>query len=97
MSIYQKALSSAKVRSALDARGAGYLARVKAQAIASGRPNLAAKVRVERGVRPGTKAKYGLKRPYFRVVAYLTDEERMADNRMAKATPRQIFRMANRG
>ena len=89
------ALASATVRSALRARANRALPRVKRTAYEAGATNLGDELRVEEGTRPGTKAEGGVRRPYARVVAELTDEQARADSR-ATLTRLQIIRRGSR-
>lgn len=93
----QKALDAATVRAALDDRARRFLAAAQREAHAAGRHNLARRMELDPGVRPGVKARRGLKRPYTRIIAHLTEGELIDDARTAKATPSQILRRAARG
>ena len=63
-------------------------------ALKAGRPNFADAMRVVVGVRPGAKARGGLKRPYARIISTITPEQHAADNRTAKLSRTQILRRA---
>ena len=71
-----------------DADDARYLA------LKAGRTNFADGLRVVVGVRPGAKARGGLKRPYARIISTITPEQHAADNRTAKLSRTQILRRA---
>lgn len=92
---YEQVLQSPSVAAALNARGRLVLPRAQRGAADAGRVRMARALRVERGVRPGVKSPLGIKRPYVRVVADLTEDDRKADSR-AKVTPRQVLRKAAR-
>lgn len=90
------ALESSSVRARVDARAEAVLARAQRLALAAGAYEMAKELRIVRGVRPGSKSPTGIERPYSRVVAELSPEQRAADAG-AKLTHRQIMRRAFRG
>lgn len=92
----EQIMQSRKVQAALERRASSILPRAKAIAISAGAEALAGTMKIERGTRPGTKARGGLKRPYVRVTAELTPEVKKAD-RGAKLTAKQITRRAASG
>lgn len=91
-----KALQADKVTNALEARAARVLPRARALAYQAGARQFAQQLHIVSGTRPGLGAVDGLKRPYARVSAALTDEQVKAD-RGAKLTRRQILRRAGHG
>lgn len=84
-------LASPRVRAALAARAARALPRTKAIAIQAGASAFAEELHVEEGIRPGAQAEQGLKRPYARIAATVTPEDKRAD-RGQKLSRRQILR-----
>lgn len=84
-----------RVQAALRAKAERILPRAQREAAAAGAVEFGRALHVTEGVRPGTKAQGGLKRPYARVEADITDEMRAADIR-AKLTRRQILRRSAR-
>jgi hypothetical protein len=86
-----KLLRSPTVTAALDARARRALPRSRAIAFSVGANEFASELHVESGVRPGAKAEDGLQRPYVRVTATLTPEQRKKDGR-TRLTRRQILR-----
>lgn len=66
--VVQDASQSPAVRRALRSRATQVAARAKANASRQGLRQLSADIRVEEGIRPGTKAQ-GFRRPYARVIA----------------------------
>lgn len=94
--IAARALESPAVREALRRRAERLLPRAQRLAYTAGANTFAKSLRVEEGVRPGTKAKGGLQRPFARIVGDSSEEVRIADAG-AKLTRRQILRRAARG
>lgn len=88
-------IQTTTVQQVLARRAALVLPRAQREAAKAGRTQLAKALRVETGVRPGSKAG-GFKRPYARVIADYPEEARKADAG-AKLTPRVILRRASRG
>lgn len=95
-----KGLSTAKlnellrepgVRSELRKKANRVLPRTKAVAYQAGAGEFAKALRVSDGVRPGAKARGGLKRSYARIGATMTDEMKRKDAR-ARMTRRMILR-----
>ncbi|WNM27551.1 hypothetical protein RN607_00695 [Demequina capsici] len=84
-------LQAQAVRSALEARARRVLPRTRAIAYEVGASEFAGELHVEQGTRPGAKADGGLKRPYARIIAELTPEQRKKDGR-TRLTRRQILR-----
>lgn len=95
-SVLQQALDTPAVREALEARARRLLPRAQQLAAAQGALAFGRALELRTGVRPGKKSRGGLKRPYARVQATLTDELKAADH-AAKMTRRQILRRAARG
>lgn len=93
---YQQVLESSAVRNALNARARLVLPRAQREAANGGRTQLAKRLRVESGVRPGAKAVDGIRRPYARVTADYPEDARKADSG-ARLTARAILRRASRG
>lgn len=88
-------VQSPTVRRQLRARASLILPRAQREAAKSGNLNLTRELRIEEGVRPGTKAE-GFARPYARVIAYLDEDQRKVDRRTSRLTPRAILRRAGR-
>jgi|GEM_PF-1011096 len=84
-------LQSPNVRAALVARARRSLPRTRALALSVGAEQFARELHIETGTRPGTKADQGLRRPYARITATLTTEQRKRDGR-TRMTRRQILR-----
>jgi hypothetical protein len=91
----EHAMNQPAVRAGLDAKARRMLPRGQRLAAAAGATELAKALRLERGVRPGTKAVNGIRRPYTRLTADLTDEMKARDAR-ARLTRRQILWRASR-
>jgi len=83
------------VRAALKAKAARMLPRAQREAYKAGARQFAGELRLAEGVRTGTKATQGMRRPYARIEARLTDDQRAADG-SATQTRRQILRRASR-
>lgn len=83
------------VRAALRAKAARMLPRAQREALKAGAREFAGQLHVTSGVRPGTKATQGLRRPYARVEARMSDDQRAADS-AATQTRQQILRRAAR-
>lgn len=90
----EEVAASDQVRRALRARAALVLPRAQREAAQAGRLELAKRLRIEEGTRPGTKAG-GFRRTYARVIAVYPEEARKADAR-SKLTGRAILRRAAR-
>ncbi len=90
--VFEQVVAQPGVRAAVEQMARARLGKARYLALKAGRPNFAAKLRIEVGVRPGAKARGGLKRPYARLIAHLTAEELAADNRTAKLSRTQILR-----
>lgn len=93
--LLEHAAQSPAVLAALRAKAARVLPNAQRVAAAAGAIEFGRELHVEEGVRPGTKATGGLRRPYARVTATVTDEMRTADSG-AKLTRRQILRRSAR-
>jgi hypothetical protein len=91
----EQAMNLPAVRDGLDAKGRRMLPRAQRVAAASGAAELAKALRLERGQRPGSKAAGGVRRPFTRITADMTDEMKMRDAR-ARLTRRQILWRAAR-
>lgn len=91
----QEILDHPSVRAAARAKAARMLPRAQRLAIEAGAPNFAKALRVVEGRRPGSKARDGIKRPFARVTANLTDELKTRDAG-AKISRTQILRRASR-
>lgn len=87
----QAAAESQAVRSALAAQARLLLPRAQRVAAQNGRTRLAKALRIESGTRPGTNAHGGFKRPYVRLAATYTEDDRAADSR-AKLSVRATLR-----
>ena len=88
--LLEQVAQSAAVRAQLRAKAARMLPRAQRLAAAAGARQFGRRLRVEEGIRPGTKAG-GFRRPYARLTADLTDDEAAADSG-AKLSRRQILR-----
>lgn len=93
---FDQALQSDPVRRALAARAARMLPKAQLEAAKAGRLQLAKALKVQSGVRPGTKAKGGMKRPFYRIYADYPEELSKLDSR-ARLTSREVLRRASRG
>lgn len=60
---------SAPVVQALERKGERMLPRAQRLALAAGRVQFARSLRLEKGIRPGTKSPTGIRRAYVRVIA----------------------------
>lgn len=89
---FQRVLDAPSVRAAVEAAGRSRLARAKYLAYKAGRKHFGDALRLEVGVRPGGRAKYGQRRPYARITASLTPEQVAEDNRRARQSRTQILR-----
>lgn len=94
---YDQALGAASVQAAVDRRARSVLLVAKTQAYAAGRVHMGDVLRVESGRRPGTKSRFGGRRPYGRVIAELSATQQIEDNRAAKLSRTKILRRAARG
>jgi hypothetical protein len=83
------------VRGGLEKRARLMLPRAERIAAGAGAVEFGRALRVDTGVRPGAKAEGGLRRPYARVVAIVTEEMDQADA-AATMSRRQILRRAAR-
>lgn len=83
------------VRAALRAKAQRMLPRAQRLAAQAGAREFAQELHVEEGTRPGTKAEGGLRRPYARVVAEVSDDMRSADAG-SKLSRTQILRRSAR-
>lgn len=75
------ALDNPKVRAALRAKARRVLPRAQRLAYAAGMTEFAEALHLDEGTRPGAKSDGGLKRPYARITADVTDEMRLRDGR----------------
>lgn len=89
---FEQALAAPSVRAAILAAATERMKRAQYLAYKSGRIHFGDNMRVVAGVRPGSKAKYGQKRPYARIESTTTPDEQAADNRTAKLSRTQILR-----
>lgn len=90
-----RTMASPAVRTALAAKAARVLPAAQTSARAAGAPAFAEALKITTGIRPGTLARNGLKRPYARIGATITPEISAADVR-ATLTHRLILRRATR-
>ena len=74
-----KAMDTPTVRAALRAKAARILPRAQRLAYGAGAKEFGDALHVEEGTRPGVKSEGGIKRPYARVSADVTDEVKDAD------------------
>ena len=86
----EQVLDASSVRSSLTKRARLILPGTQRVAAQAGARELAKRLHVEQGVRPGTKAG-GFQRPYARVIAEIDDELKQIDAR-SRLTRRQILR-----
>lgn len=86
-------IRSPQVRAALRAQGRILLPRAQRVAAQANAPLLGKALRMVDGTRPGTKSPTGLRRPYVRVTADLTDPI-LKEARQAKLSPQKIMRRA---
>lgn len=91
--LLEQVAQSTAVRAQLRAKTARMLPRAQRLAAAAGAHQFAKRLRVEEGTRPGAKAG-GFRRPYARLTADLTEDEKAADSG-AKLSRRQILRRAS--
>ncbi len=89
-------MASDAVRDALERKAARVLPRARAIAYSSEAPKLAAALETVPGTRPGTNSPTGLKRPYVRVGAVLTDEI-IEEGKRARLSRVKILRRASNG
>lgn len=89
-------LESGEVRRRIEARARLMLPRAQREAANAGRGELAKRLRIESGIRPGSKALEGIQRPFARVTADYPETARKADVG-ARLTARAILRRAGRG
>lgn len=93
--LIEAAMNNPAVRAALKAKAERIAPRAQRVAAAAGAVEFGRALHVTEGVRPGTKAEGGVKRPYARVEADLTEEQRIADAG-ATLTRNQILRRSAR-
>ncbi|MCR1983517.1 hypothetical protein ACX12M_17145 [Cellulosimicrobium cellulans] len=93
--LIERAMHSPAVLRALDAKARRVQPRAQRVAAQAGAVAFGRALRTTRGTRPGTKAQGGVKRPYARVEATVTDEMKAADAR-AVLSRTQILRRAAR-
>ena len=86
-------IESPRVREALHARGRLLLPRAQRIAATADAPIFGKAVRLEEGTRPGVKSPTGLKRPYARITAPLS-EPVMREARRSRLSPQKILRRA---
>jgi hypothetical protein len=86
----EQAMNLPAVRAGLDAKARRMLPRAQRVAASAGATEFSRAMRVERGQRPGSKAAGGVRRPYVRVTADMTDEMKARDSR-SRLTRRQIL------
>lgn len=91
-----QALEAQAVRDGITARARLILPRAQRAAAKAGRGELAKRLRLAQGTRPGTKSESGLRRPYARVEANYPAEAQAADAG-ATVTTRRILRGVARG
>lgn len=92
--VFEQVLASPAVRAAIEQAARSRLAKARYLALKAGRTNFADGLQVVVGVRPGAKARGGLKRPYARIISTITPEQHAADSRTAKLSRTQILRRA---
>lgn len=93
--LLEQAMGTPTVRAALRAAGERVLNRAVGEAGKAGALQLAKRLRLTEGTRPGTKASGGIKRPYARIEADMDEAARAADSR-ARLSRRMILRRAAR-
>lgn len=93
--LLEQAAQHPAVRAALRAKAERVLPRAQRLAAAAGAVAFGRALDVVEGTRPGAKAQGGMRRPYARVTATVTDEIREADAG-ASLTRRQILRRSAR-
>ena len=93
--LLEQAARTPAVLAALRAKADRMLPNAQRVAAGAGAVEFGRALRVEEGVRPGSKAKGGLRRPYARVTADVTEEMRTADAG-SKLTRTQILRRSAR-
>lgn len=93
--LLEQAMTHPAVLAALRAKAERILPHAQRVAAGAGAVQFGRSLHIEEGVRPGTKAQGGLRRPYVRVVGDVTPEIREADAE-AKLTRRQILRRSYR-
>lgn len=89
-------MRTGEVRRALRQKAQRALPRTKAIAYQVGAAEFAEALRVDEGVRPGTRARGGLRRSYARITAEVTPEMQRKDAR-ARMTRRMILRRGSNG
>ena len=93
--LIERAMHSPAVLRALDAKARRVQPRAQRLAAQAGAVAFGRALRVSRGTRPGTKAQGGVRRPYARIEATVTDDMAAADAR-AVLSRTQILRRASR-
>lgn len=93
--LMEQVMNSPTVRAALRAKGERMLPRAQREAAAAGAGEFGRALRLVEGVRPGTKAEGGVKRPYVRVQAEVTEEMKDTDA-SARLSRTQILRRSAR-
>ena len=94
--IIKQAAHHPKVREALEAQARLLLPRAQRIAAEAGALEFGKALRVEIGVRPGTKAKDHFRRPYARIIATVTEEMKTADRRQKMSRTKILRRAAAR-
>ena len=94
---FDQALAADVVTEAVLRRTRRVFLAAKTQAYAAGRPHMGDVLRIETGRRPGTKSPIGIRRPYGRVIAEVSEEQQIEDNRSAKLSRTKILRRSARG
>ena len=93
--LIERAMHSGPVWRGLAAKARRVHPRAQRLAARAGADAFGRALRVVEGVRPGTKAQGGVRRPYARIQATVTEEMKVADVR-ARLTRTQILRRAAR-
>lgn len=89
--LLERAMGTDAVRQALAQRARLVHPRAVRAAADAGALEFAKRLRVEEGVRPGTKSPDGIRRPYARVIADMPEDARKADAR-SRRSRRSILR-----
>lgn len=90
--VYEQVMAAPSVKAAILAAANSRLVRARYLAYKAGRTHFGDSLRVVTGTRPGTKARYGQRRPFARIESAITAEQHAADNRTAKLSRTQILR-----
>lgn len=93
--LIERAMHAEPVRRGLAAKARRVHPRAQRLAAQAGADAFGRALRVLEGVRPGTRAQRGVRRPYARIQATVTEEMKAADAR-ARLTRTQILRRAAR-